>query len=172
MALGPFAVDMLAIVNIEYYLTNLHQSAARGSIYVSPLLLLMAAGITTLVSGAWLVRELGLRVLNPKRGEATSAAALVDGVLGPLSAIAPMVSFVTTLQSASFSYEVGTFALGVWALRLFPPVLVAVSVYRMQVEPRVLPELVAWCESQGIPFRNDLGQSLEALRKKSESNRS
>ena len=172
MALGPFALDMLAIVNVEYYFTNLHLSAVRGSIYVSPLLLLMAAAITVLLPGAWLVRELGLRVLNPKRGEVAQASALFDGALGPLSALALMVSFVTTLQSASFSYEVGAFALGVWALRLFPPVLVAVSVYRMVVEPRVLPKLVSWSEIQGIPFRSDLDQTLETLRKKPESSKS
>lgn len=164
MALGPFAVDMLAIVNVEYYFTNLHQSAARGSVIISPLLLLLAAAITTFIPGAWLVGQLGLRLLKPKRGEVVSASAIFDGALGPLSAVALLVSFVTTLQSASFSYEAGAFALGVWALRLFPPVLVAVSLYRFWIEPRVLPDLEAWLDHQGIGVRKDLAGTLEALR--------
>ena len=165
MALGPFAVDMLAIVNVEYYFTNLHQSAARGSIYVSPLLLLMAAGITAFVPGAWLVSQLGLRLSRPKRGEVASASAIFDGLLGPLSAIALMISFVTTLQSASFSYEAGAFALGVWGLRLFPQVLAAVSLYRIWIEPRVLPDLEVWCDRRGIDVRRDLAEKLEELKK-------
>jgi hypothetical protein len=163
MSLAPFAVDMLAIVEIEYYLGNLSSRASIGSIAVAPTLLLLAAAITAIIPGAWLVNELGLRLLNPAKGEVVRASGLFDSFLGPLSVVALLVSFVTTLQSAHFSYEEGAFALGVWAVRLFPPVLIAVSVYRLFIEPRVIPKLEAWCDTRGIVVREDLSKVLETI---------
>jgi hypothetical protein len=163
MSLAPFAVDILAIVEIEYYLGNLSSRASTGSIIVAPTLLLLAAAITAVIPGAWLVNELGLRLLNPAKAEVLPASALFDSFLGPLSALALLVSFVTTLQSAHFSYEEGAFALGVWAVRLFPPVLIAVSVYRLFIEPRVFPKLEIWCETKGIVVRQDLPKVLETI---------
>ena len=130
---------------------------------MSPALVLLAALITALVPGAWLLSELGLRLLNPKKGEVIRASAIFDGLLGPVSAVALLVSFITTLEGANYSYEAATFALAVWVLRLFPPVLAAVSVYRLLVEPRVLPSLVLWCERENIPVRMDLSQALETI---------
>jgi len=163
MSLAPFAVDMLAIVEVEYYLGNLTRRASIGSIFVAPSLLLLAGIITAVIPGAWLVNELGLRLLNPSKGEVLRASQLFDGVLGPLSAVALLVSFVTTLDSAHFSYEEGAFALGVWAVRLFPPVLIAVSFYRLYIEPRVLPKLEAWCETRGFSVREELSKVLETM---------
>ncbi len=48
-------------------------------------------------------------------------------------------------------------------MRLFPPVLIAVSVYRLYVEPRVIPKLEIWCEAKGIVVRDDLSKVLEAI---------
>ena len=81
-----------------------------------------------------------------------------------MSAVALLVSFITSLESASYSYEAATFVLGVWALRLFPPVLAAVTVYRVLVEPRVLPVLQAWCDKEGITIKQNLAETLEAIR--------
>jgi hypothetical protein len=163
MSLAPFAVDMLAIVEIEYFLGNLSSRALTGSFFVAPTCLLLAGVITALIPGAWLVNEIGLRLLNPSKGEVVRASALFDSFLGPISAVALLVSFVTTLQSAHFSYEEGAFALGVWAVRLFPPVLIAVSIYRLYIEPRVIPKLEIWCERQGFIIREDLSKVLESM---------
>jgi hypothetical protein len=163
MSLAPFAVDMLAIVEIEYYLGNLTRRALTGSFFVAPTFLLLAGAITAVIPGAWLVNELGLRLLNPAKGEVLRASGLFDSFLGPLSAVALLVSFVTTLQSAHFSYAEGAFALGVWAVRLFPPVLIAVSVYRLFIEPRVIPKLEIWCQTKGIVVRDDLSKVLETI---------
>ncbi len=48
--------------------------------------------------------------------------------------------------------------LGEWAVRLFPPVLAAVSVYRVVVQPDVLPSLEHWCEAEGIPVKESLAE--------------
>src|SRR2546425_6379435 len=47
-----------------------------------------------------------------------------------------------------------------WAVRLFPAVFGAVCVYRLVVEPQVLPSLVAWCARQGIETRTALPNVL------------
>lgn len=164
MCLGPFAVDMLAIVEIEYFFGNLTQIANPRGFFVAPALLLLAGFLTALIPGAWLVDTLDIRLVNPKRGEVTRAAALFEGVLGPLGTVALLVSFITTLHEANYSYEQGLFVLGVWAVRLFPPILAAVSVFRVVVEPNVLPSLKTWCDRSGIPVRTDLSAALENVR--------
>jgi hypothetical protein len=159
MSLGPFAVDILAIVEIEHFLGDLTTTHTRG-FYIAPAFLLLAA----LIPGAWIIKELGLRLPQPKTGEITRASTLFDGLLGPLSTLALLVSFITTLESANYSYEVAAFALAVWAIRLYPPVLAAVTIYRLYVERRVLPSLQAWCDREKIPVKNDLSKTLEAIR--------
>jgi hypothetical protein len=48
-------------------------------------------------------------------------------------------------------------------VRLFPAVLGAVCVYRLLVEPRVLPALRAWCTKEGIATRSTLPNDLQTL---------
>lgn len=162
MSLGPFSVDILAIVELEHFLGDL-STRTRG-FYIAPILLLLAGIITALIPGAWLINELGLRLLIPKTGESIRASALFDGFLGPLSTVALLVSFITTLEGANYSYEAAVFALAVWAIRLFPPVLAAVTIYRLYVEPKVLPSLETWCDQENIPVKKDLPKELEAIR--------
>ena len=166
MSLGPFAVDLLAIVEIEHFLGDLTtrtNTTGRG-FYIAPLFLLLAALITALIPGAWIINELGLRLANPKTGEIIRASSVFDGILGPLGTLALLVSFITTLQSANYSYETASFALAAWAIRLYPPVLAAVTVYRLYVEPRALPSLEEWCNQQNIPVKQDLAKTLETIR--------
>lgn len=164
MSLGPFAVNLLAIVEIEHFLGDLSSKATSRGFYVAPFLLVLAALITALIPGAWIINELGLRLLNPKTGEIIRANAVFDGLLGPLGTLALLVSFITTLQGANYSYETAAFTLAAWSLRLYPPVLAAVTLYRLYVEPRVLPGLEEWCQQQNIPVEPDLTTTLETIR--------
>lgn len=164
MALGPFALDMLAIVEIEYFLGTLGPGEAVRGLFVAPALLLLAGLITALVAGPWLVDALDVRLVQSKRGEVTRVAAVYEGLLGPVGAAALLVSFITTLHEANYSYEQGLFTLAVWAVRLFPPILAAVSIYRVMVEPRRLPGLRGWCDREGIPIRAGLAATLDTVR--------
>jgi hypothetical protein len=165
MSVGPFAIDILAIVEIEHFFGNLNTRAVTTrSFYVAPILLVLAGIITALIPAAWIINELGIRHLNPETGEVSRASAIFDGLLGPASAAALLVSFITTLSGANYSYEEAIFALAVWAIRLYPPVLAAVSIYRIVIEPRVLPSLQLWCDQANIPIKNDLPRTLEAMR--------
>src|SRR5207249_6944881 len=60
-----------------------------------------------------------------------------------------LAGFVTLLDTSGFSYESALFLLGLWAVRLFPAVFGAVCVYRLAIEPQVLPGLDAWCVRAG-----------------------
>ena len=53
--------------------------------------------------------------------------------------------------------------LAIWAVRLFPPVLEAVCVYRLWVEPRVLPSPEAWAAKEGIAIRPSLPDVLREI---------
>ena len=55
----------------------------------------------------------------------------------------------------------GIFLLTIWAVRLFPPVLGAVCVYRLWVEPRILPSLEAWCSTEAIQVRSSLPEIMD-----------
>src|SRR5205823_3691761 len=79
--------------------------------------------------------------------------------IGPF-AVALLAGFVTLLNAYVGSYERALVDLGLWAVRLFPAVFGAVSVYRLVVEPQVLPSLVAWCAKQGIETRTALPNVL------------
>jgi len=163
MALGPFAIDLLVITEIEYFFSTPDVSALGRGLITVPALLLLAALITAVIPGPWLVEALDVRHVKPKKGEVARAGALFDGILGPVAAIAFLASFVTTLHQVNYSYEQGILSLGEWAVRLFPPVLAAVSIFRIVVEPDVLPSLEAWCESEGIEVRASLQEALSSL---------
>ena len=48
-------------------------------------------------------------------------------------------------------------------MRLFPPVFIAVSVYLLYREPRVIPKFEVWCGRQGFSIREDLSKVLERM---------
>src|SRR5438552_211095 len=75
-------------------------------------------------------------------------------------ALALLAGFVTLLNAYVGSYERALVDLGLCAVRLFPAVFGAVCVYRLVVEPQVLPSLVAWCANQGIETRTALPNVL------------
>jgi hypothetical protein len=127
-----------------------------------PILLLLAGLLTSLIPGAWLLDALEIRRVSPSRVEIVRAAELYERILGPVGAVALLGSFVTLLHTTGYSYQGGLFLLGVWAVRLFPPVFGAVCVYRLVVEPRVLPSLEAWCASEKIEIRESVPSLLTA----------
>ena len=83
-----------------------------------------------------------------------------------IGTLALLVSFVTLAHSVGDSYEEGVVLLGLWAARMFPPVLAAVSVYRIVIEPDVLPGLRAWADREGIPLSPGVESALKGLRPK------
>jgi len=166
MALGPFAIDLLVITEIEYFFSTPDVSALGRGLVTVPALLVLAGLITAIVPAPWLVDALGIRMVNPKKGEAVRAAALFDGMLGPIAAVALLASFVTTLHQVNYSYEQGILSLAEWAVRLFPPVLAAVSIFRIVMEPDVLPRLEAWCDREGIEVKTSLADALSSLRRR------
>ncbi len=162
-SLSPFAIDLLVISEIEYWLSSADASAFTRSLFSIPFLLL-AGLVTSLLPGPWLVDALDLRLVNPMKGEVVREASVFEGILGPLCALALLVSFVTLAHTVGDSYTQGLVILGLWACRMFPAVLVAVSVYRILVEPDVLPSLVAWSDKSGIPTVPSLEGVLGGLR--------
>ncbi len=163
MALGPLAIDLLVISEIVYFLSDADARTFGPKLFTVPLLLL-AGVVTSLLPGPWLSGALDLRLVNPAKGEIVREAALFEGLLGPLAALALLVSFVTTAHAEGDSYTQGIVILGLWATRMFPAVLVAVAVYRIVVEPDVLPSLVAWTAKVGIPTMSSLEAVLAAMR--------
>ncbi len=163
MALGPLAIDLVVISEIVYFLSDADAKTFGPRLFAVPLLLL-AGVLTSLLPGPWLASALDLRLVNPARGEVVREAALFEGILGPLAALALLVSFVTTAHAEGDSYTQGLVILGLWATRMFPAVLVAVSVYRIVIEPDVLPGLEAWSETSGIPVVGSLEGVLAGLR--------
>ena len=161
-ALGPFAIDLVVIAEIEYYLATPTQEAFARALFSIPLLFL-AGLITSLLPGGWLVDALELRLVKPSKGEVVREAALFEGLLGPLGAIALLVSFVTLAHALGDSYEAGVVLLALWATRIFPAVLAAVSVYRIIVEPDVLPGLRSWADREGIPVTPSVEPALRGL---------
>src|SRR5207247_9331583 len=109
-----------------------------------------------LLPGAWLLDGLELRLVNPARGEVVRPAEWFERTLGPVGAVAILAGFVTLLHTSGFSYELALYDLGLWAVRLFPAVFGAVCVYRLAIEPQVLPGLDAWCAKAGIDTRKAL----------------
>lgn len=161
-ALGPFAIDLVVIAEIEYYISGADVGGFTRALFSIPLLFL-AGLVTSLLPGAWLVDALGLRLVNPSKGELVREASLFEGILGPLGALALLVSFVTLAHSVGDSYEAGVVLLALWAARMFPPVLAAVSVYRILIEPDVRPGLEAWADREGIPVMARVEQVLQGL---------
>jgi hypothetical protein len=164
LALGPFALDLLVISELTYLVSA--QGAAdlaRGRVLI-PSLFLLAGLLTAFVPGHWLLDALDVRLISPKRGEVTRASALFERFFGPVGAVALLAAFVTMLHSVNYSYEQGLVSLADWALRLFPPVIAAVAFYRVVMEPRILPSLERWCESEGILLMPSLDAVLESVR--------
>jgi hypothetical protein len=158
MSIGPFAIDVLVMAELVYVqTTDARQlsSALVAGLVAFPILLL-AGLLTSLLPGAWLLDGLELRLVNPARGEVVRPAEWFERTLGPVGAVAILAGFVTLLHTSGYSYESALFLLGLWAVRLFPAVFGAVCVYRLVVEPQVLPSLVAWCARQGIEIRKTL----------------
>src|SRR5205809_360657 len=93
-------------------------------------------------------------------GEVVRPAEWFERTVGPVGAVALLAGFVTLLNAYVGSYERALVDLGLWAVRLFPAVFGAVCVYRLVVEPQVLPSLVAWCARQGIETRTALPNVL------------
>ncbi|HYM39923.1 MAG TPA: hypothetical protein VEY12_07250 [Thermoplasmata archaeon] len=162
-ALGPFAINLVVISEIEYYLSGAEAITFNRVLFSIPLLLL-AGVVTSLLPGGWLVDALDLRLVNPAKGEIVREAAVFEGLLGPIGALALLVSFVTLAHSVGDSYEAGIVLLALWAARMFPPVLAAVSVYRILIEPDVLPGLRAWAEREGLPVTPSVESALAGLR--------
>lgn len=162
-ALSPFAIDLLVISEIEYFLSGADASTFARGLFSIPFLLL-AGVLTSLLPGPWLVDALDLRLVNPGKGELVREASVFDGILGPIGALALLISFITLAHTVGDDYQQGLVLLGVWAARMFPAVLVAVSVYRTLVEPDVLPSLVAWTAKEGIEVVSSLEGVLAGLR--------
>src|SRR2546428_12146409 len=159
MSIGPFAIDVLVMAEILFLqgTADLRQFVVG---FVAFPILLLAGLLTSLLPGAWLLDALDLRLVNPARGEVVRPAEWFGRTLGPVGAMAILGGFVTLLHTSGYSYELALFLLGLWAVRLFPAVFGAVFVYRLVVEPQVLPSLVAWCARQGIETRTALPNVL------------
>jgi len=162
-AVGPFAIDLFVLSEILYFFGPADVKDLRFSLLAFPVLLLFAGLLTSLVPGAWLLDALEVRAVSPLRGEVVRAAELFERILGPIGAVAFLASFVTLLQTSGYSYETGLYLLAIWAVRLFPPVLGAVCVYRLWVEPRVLPSPEAWAAKEGIAIRPSLPDVLREI---------
>ena len=162
-SLSPLAIDLLVISEIEYFLAGSDVGTFTRSLFTVPLLLL-AGVVTSLLPVPWLVDALDLRLVHPAKGEAVREASVFEGLLGPLGALALLVSFITLAHTVGDSYGQGLLVLGLWAARMFPAVLVAVSVYRLVVEPNVLPSLRAWAAAQGIEVVPSLEAALRGIR--------
>jgi hypothetical protein len=164
LAIGPFAIDLFVISEILYLLGPQSATASRIGIAGFLLVLVLAGLLTSLLPGAWLLDALELRVIAPSKVEVKRPSEVFERTIGPAGAVFLLASYVTLLHSsANTPYERALFDLGLWAVRLFPAVLGAVCVYRLVVEPRVLPKLRAWCGKAGIETRSTLPQSLERL---------
>jgi hypothetical protein len=164
LAIGPFAIDLFVISEVLYLLAPKAATASRFGLAGFVLVLLLAGLLTSLLPGAWLLAALELRFINPSRAEVVRPAEIFERTVGPAGAVFLLASYVTLLHtSESLSYEAALYDLGLWTVRLFPAVLGAVAVYRLVVEPRVLPGLKAWCAKEGIETRSTLPTALQAM---------
>ena len=170
LAIGPFAIDLFVITQILYLLGPRAAAGTRVEFAVFLFVLLLAGFLTSLLPGPWLLDALELRVITPSRVEVARPAAVFERTIGPAGAAFLLASYVTLLHTSDrVTYEQALFDLGLWAVRLFPAVLGAVCVYRLVVEPRILPKLRIWCATAGIETRSTLPQSLEQLAASSRS---
>src|SRR5207245_7585670 len=159
LSIGPFAIDVLVMAEILFLLGVPDLRELAGGFVAFPILLL-AGLLTSLLPGAWLLDALELRLVTPSRGEVVRPAEWFERTIGPVGAVAILAGFVTLLHTSGYMYESALLLLGLWAVRLFPAVFGAVCVYRLVVEPQVLPSLVAWCARQGIETRTALQNVL------------
>src|SRR3989454_2559586 len=159
MSIGPFAIDVLVMAEILFLqgTADLRQLVVG---FVAFPILLLAGLLTSLLPGAWLLDALDLRLVHPACGEVIRPAEWFERTLGPVGALAILAGFVTLLHTSGFSYESSLFLLGLWAVSLFPAVFGAVCVYRLAIEPQVLPSLDAWYAKAGIEIRKALPSVL------------
>jgi len=159
MSIGPFAIDVLVMAEILFLqgTADLRQLVVG---FVAFPILLLAGLLTSLLPGAWLLDALDLRLVHPACGEVIRPAEWFERTLGPVGALAILAGFVTLLHTSGFSYESALFLLGLWAVRLFPAVFGAVCVYRLAIEPQVLPSLDARYAKAGIEIRKALPSVL------------
>lgn len=163
-SVGPFAIDLLVITELTYFISTPDAQRLGEGLVAIPALLLLAGLVTALLPGGWLLDDLDLRLVAPRKGQVVRVAELYERFLGPISAVALLASFVTVLHSVNESYEQALVSLLEWGLLLFPPVLAAVAVFRLVVMPDVRPGLEAWSDRAGIGVTRSLGDVLEALR--------
>lgn len=165
-AIWPFALDLLVVAELTFLVSMpAAYDLGRGRVLI-PGLFLLAGLLTAFVPGHWLLDALDMRVVEPRKGQASRVAEPFDRFFGPIGAVAFLGAFVTMLHLVNYSYEQGLVSLAEWALRLFPPVIAAVAIYRVVIQPRVVPELERWCESNGIPIVRSLDMALESVRPK------
>ena len=163
LALGPFAIDLLVIAELTYFISTPDaQKLGRGLVAI-PTLLLLAGLVTALLPGGWLLDALEVRLVSSSKGQVLRAAELYDRFLGPIGAIALLASFITVLHSVNESYEQALVSLLEWGLLLFPPVLAGVVVFRLGVLPKILPGLESWADREGIPTTTSLEETLAGL---------
>src|SRR5947209_3968698 len=135
------------------------RALARPVVFPCP----CAGLLTSLLPGAWLLDALELRCITPTRGEVVRPAEWFERTLGPVGAVALLAGFVTLLHTSGYEYGQALFLLGLWAVRIFPPVLASVCVYRLVVEPRVLPGLEAWAAGPGVEPGRSFAEVLPEL---------
>src|SRR3989441_1084532 len=110
MSIGPFAIDLLVMAEIEY-LQGAADLRALAVGFVAFPILLLAGLLTSLLPGAWLLDALDLRLVNATRGEVIRPAEWFERTLGPVGAVAILVGFVTLLHASGDSYESAPFLL-------------------------------------------------------------
>lgn len=164
LALGPFAIDLLVITELTYFISTPDAQRLGEGLVAIPALLLLAGLVTALLPGGWLLDDLELRLVSPRKGQVVRVAELYERFLGPIGAVALLASFVTVLHAVTDSYEKALVSLLEWSLLLFPPVLAAVAVFRLIVMPDVRPGLEAWADRTGIGVTTSLDEVLETVR--------
>lgn len=147
MALAPFSINLLMLAQILYLKNSWDSRILRTSFIAFSVL---AGLVTSLPPGVWLLEALNLRFVDTKTTAIAPVSELFQRFLGPAGGIAALGSFIVLLHTAGYSYEFGILLLFTWMAALFPPILGATSVYRLAVEPWVLPKLRRWCGGEGI----------------------
>ncbi len=164
MALGPFSLNLLLLAQIVYLRGSWDIRYLRTGFIAFPTLLVLVGLLTSLPPGVWLLDALNLRFVDTKAGAILPVSEVYQRYLGPMGGVAALGSFIFLLHTAGYSYETGLLFLFAWMATLFPPILAATCVYRLVVEPWVLPKLQRWCGGEGIGAARSLGEALAQSR--------
>lgn len=164
MALGPFSLNLLMLAQVVYLRGSWDLRYLRTGFIAFPTLLVLVGLLTSLPPGVWLLDALNLRFVDARAGAILPVSELYQRYLGPMGAVAAPGSFIFLVHAAGFSYETGLLFLLIWMATLFPPILAATCVYRLLVEPWVLPKMQRWCGGEGIRAAQSLGDALERPR--------